>query len=98
MFTEGSPPSTLTLGTPQYSNNNGSTWTYTPVSGNNAPAGYDGDVTNWRIPMTGTIPVNGRFTLNYQVIVKYRVDSRGGLMPIPLVPEKSGHPGPPHYY
>lgn len=61
----------LTLGTPQYSNNNGSTWVYTPASGNGgAPAGYDGAVTNWRIPMTGTIVPGGSFSLNYQVIVK----------------------------
>jgi hypothetical protein len=62
----------LTLGTPVYSNNNGGTWTYTPVSGGGgAPAGYDSNVTNWRIPMTGTLNTNGaNFTINYQVRVK----------------------------
>ena len=71
LLTEGAPPSTLTLGTPQYSSDNGTSWSYTPVSGGGgAPADYDGNVTNWMIPMTGTIPVNGRFTLNYEVIVK----------------------------
>jgi uncharacterized repeat protein (TIGR01451 family) len=71
LLTEGAPPSTLTLGTPVYSDNNGTSWIYTPVSGGGgAPAGYDGNVTNWKIPMTGTIPVNGRFTLNCQVIAK----------------------------
>jgi len=61
----------LSLGTPEYSNNNGSTWLYTPVSGGGgAPADYDGNVTNWRIPMTGTILPGGSFSLNYQIIVK----------------------------
>jgi uncharacterized repeat protein (TIGR01451 family) len=62
----------LTLGTPVYSNNNGTTWTYAPVSGGGgAPAGYDSNVTNWRIPMPGTMNTNGaNFTINYQVRVK----------------------------
>jgi len=61
----------LTFGTPQYSNNNGSSWAYTPTSGiGGAPAGYDGTVTNWRIPMNGNIVPGGNFTINYQVIVK----------------------------
>lgn len=72
LFTNGSPVSGLTLGTPVYSSNNGSTWTYTPVSGGGgAPAGYDANVTNFRIPMTGTMNANSaNFTLNYKVRVK----------------------------
>lgn len=70
-FTDSSPVSGLSLSAPQYSNNNGTTWLYPPVSGGGgAPAGYDGNVTNWRIPMTGTIRAGGSFILNYQVIVK----------------------------
>jgi len=71
-FTDGNPSSGLTLGTPIYSNNGGSTWTYTLTSGGGgAPAGYDGNVTNWQIPMTGTMNGNGgNFTLNYMSIVK----------------------------
>jgi uncharacterized repeat protein (TIGR01451 family) len=70
-FTDSSPASGLSLGVPEYSNNNGSTWLYSPVSGGGgAPAGHDGNVTNWRIPMTGAIRLGGNFTLNYQVIVK----------------------------
>ena len=71
-FMDGSPVSGLTLGTPVYSNNNGTTWVYTPVSGGGgAPAGYDGNVTNWRIPMSGTMNTNGaNFTINYKVRVK----------------------------
>jgi len=71
-FTDGSPVSGLTLGTPQYSSNGGSTYTYTPVSGaGGAPAGYDGLVTNWKIIMNGNMyGSGGNFTLNYQVKVK----------------------------
>lgn len=39
-----------------YSNNNGSTWTYTPTSGGgSAPAGYDRNVTNIRWTFSGTL-------------------------------------------
>ncbi|GFE57585.1 DUF11 domain-containing protein [Geobacter sp. AOG1] len=69
---DGSPAAGLTLGTPVYSNDNGATWTYVPSSGaGGAPVGYDGNVTNWRIPMTGTMNGNGaNFTLQYKVMVK----------------------------
>jgi uncharacterized repeat protein (TIGR01451 family) len=71
-FVDGIPASGLTLGTSVYSNNSGSTWVYTPVSGGGgAPAGYDGNVTNWSIPMNGTMNANGaNFTINYKVRVK----------------------------
>ena len=51
-------PGTSTLsGTPVYSSDNGSTWTYTPISGGcAAPAGYDFCVTNVRWTTTGTMP------------------------------------------
>jgi uncharacterized repeat protein (TIGR01451 family) len=69
---DGPPISGLTLGTPVYSSDNGATWTYAPASGaGGAPAGYDGNVTNWRIPMTGTMNGNGaNFTLQYKVMVR----------------------------
>lgn len=39
-----------------YSNNNGATWTYTPVSGGGgAPAGYDRNVTHIRWSFTGSL-------------------------------------------
>lgn len=71
-FTDGSPASGLTLGTPTYSNNGGTSWTYTPVSGGGgAPANYDGTVTNWQIIMNGTMNGNGgNFTVNYNFKVK----------------------------
>ena len=72
-FTDGSPVSGLTLGTPTYSNDNGATYTYTPlVSGaGGAPAGYDGVVTNWKIIMNNNMNGSGgNFTINYNAIVK----------------------------
>jgi len=71
-FTEGSPASGLTLGTPSYSKDSGSTWTYTPVSGGGgAAANYDGLVTNWKIIMNGTMNGNGgNFTVNYNFKVE----------------------------
>ncbi|NVN99362.1 MAG: DUF11 domain-containing protein [Geobacteraceae bacterium] len=70
-FTDSSPVSGLTLGTPQYIHNNNGVWVTTLTDGGgNAPAGYDGTVTSWRIPMGGTIRPGGSFSLNYQVIVK----------------------------
>jgi uncharacterized repeat protein (TIGR01451 family) len=70
-FVDGTPPSGLALGTPAYSSDNGAAWVYAPVSGGGgAPPGYDANVTNWRIPMTGTMNPNGaNFTVNYRVQV-----------------------------
>lgn len=71
-FSEGSPPSGLTMGTPVYSKDGGATWGYVPTSGAGAaPAGYDGLVTNFRIPMVGTMnPSGARFTVNYKVLLR----------------------------
>jgi len=71
-FIDGSTASGLTLGTPAYSSDSGTTWTYTPVSGGGgAAAGYDGLVTNWKIIMNGTMNGNGgNFTVNYNFKVK----------------------------
>ena len=66
-------PSALTLGTPVYSTDNGANWNYGPPTsgGGGAPTGYDANVTNWKIPMTGTMNANGaNFTLTYTVRVK----------------------------
>lgn len=50
------PGSTGLVATFQYSNNGGTTWTYTPVSGGGgAPAGYDRAVTNVRWSFTGSL-------------------------------------------
>jgi uncharacterized repeat protein (TIGR01451 family) len=64
-FVNGTPSSGLVLGTPVYSNDHGTTWTYMPSGA------YDGSVTNWQIPMIGTMNGNGaNFTINYKVLVK----------------------------
>jgi uncharacterized repeat protein (TIGR01451 family) len=65
-------PGTSTLsGAPVYSSDNGSTWTYTPVSGGcAAPAGYDFCVTNVRWIMTGTMPAGTGFSVTFIVRVK----------------------------
>lgn len=59
------------FGTPDYSRDGGTTWGQTPASGGGgAPAGYDGTISNWRIPMTGAMNAGGSFTLRYKVLVK----------------------------
>jgi uncharacterized repeat protein (TIGR01451 family) len=51
-----SPGSTGLVATFEYSNDGGTTWTYTPVSGGGgAPAGYDRAVTNVRWRFTGSL-------------------------------------------
>lgn len=66
VFTDGPspyPPSTLTVGSIEFFDSNGS---YAPVSGGGgAPAGYDGNVTGFRILFTGSMPQGGAFRLNY---------------------------------
>ena len=70
-FVEGAPASGLTLGVPVYSNDNGATYTYIPVSGGGgAPAGFDNNVTNWQVLMSGSMNAGGSFSLNYQMQVK----------------------------
>jgi uncharacterized repeat protein (TIGR01451 family) len=66
---QGGTPSGLSLGTPVYYSGAS---VYTPVSeGGGAPAGFDGNVTRFHLPMTGTMNVNGAsFTINYKVRVK----------------------------
>ncbi|WP_460596085.1 DUF7933 domain-containing protein [Geomonas sp. Red276] len=71
-FNDGATPSGVTMGTPVYSSDNGSTWTYTPTSGGGgASAGYDAKVTNWKIPMTGTMnPSGASFSVTYKVQIR----------------------------
>lgn len=61
----------LTLGEPEFSDDDGVTFNYEPVSGaGGAPAGFDGNVTDWRIPMNGNM--NGddsSFQLRYDAAV-----------------------------
>lgn len=69
-FVDGSPASGLTPATPEYSNDNAATYNYTPVSGGGgAPAGFDDNVTHFRIPFTGNMPPGSSFTLHYDARV-----------------------------
>jgi|GEM_PF-3338562 len=70
-FVEGTPASGLTKGTTLFSQTKNTTFGYTPISGGGgAPAGTDGNVTNWRQPLTGTMNPGGRFYLQFQVQVR----------------------------
>jgi uncharacterized repeat protein (TIGR01451 family) len=70
-FVEGAPASGLALGTPLFSQTGDTTFGYTPASGNGgAPAGTDGNVTNWRQPLTGSMAPGSRFYLQFQVQVR----------------------------
>lgn len=63
---DGVPSSGLSLGTPTYSQDNGvDGYAYTPGA-----TGVDNTITDWRIPMTGVMPTNGNFTLQYQAVVQ----------------------------
>lgn len=71
LLVQGTPASGLALGTPQYSSDGGVTWTYTPVSGGGgAPAGFDANVTHWRIPMAGSMASHGA---SFEVFYRVRV-------------------------
>ena len=67
-FTEGSPASGLSIGTTTYSDNGGVTWVYSPVPDVD---GYDANVTNFKIEMTGImIDTVGTFSIEYGVMVE----------------------------
>ncbi|MGH8371883.1 MAG: beta strand repeat-containing protein [Gammaproteobacteria bacterium] len=74
VFTDGSPSSGLTLSAANvaYSNNNGSTWTYTPVAGSD---GTDPNVTNIRFSPQGSMAgktgaTAPSFNITFKVIIK----------------------------
>jgi len=59
------------LGTPQYSNDNGASWAYTLQSaGGGAPAGFDANVTRFRVPIENMIYGGEDVVLRYQVRVQ----------------------------
>lgn len=69
-FVEGETPSGLALGVLEFSNDNGESWSYTPVSGGGgAPAGYDAAVTHWRISMDGVMNPRSSFKIEYQALL-----------------------------
>ena len=66
-------PGGLTLGAPVYSDDDGATYVYSPLvsGGGGAPVGYDGNVTHWRLPLSGTLDGSGStFTMHYQAVIK----------------------------
>jgi len=69
-FVDGSPSSGLTPEPVEFSDDGGATYIYAPVSGGGgAPAGYDSNITHFRVPFTGSMPPGGNFTLNYDAVV-----------------------------
>ncbi|MBA2965355.1 MULTISPECIES: DUF11 domain-containing protein [Ramlibacter] len=66
-FTDGATTSNLTVAAAdiQYSNNNGATWTYTPVS----TGGYDANVTNIRVNPKGRMAAASSFVVKFRVRV-----------------------------
>ena len=66
-----SPGTTSLTAAVSYSNDNGATWTYAPVSGScSAPSGYDYCVTHVRWTLSGSMPPSRSFTLGMAVRVK----------------------------
>jgi len=62
-FTDGSTPSGMTMGTATYSPNSGA-YVNIPTT-----AGWQTTMTNFKIPMTGNMPVGSSFTIQYQATV-----------------------------
>lgn len=70
-FVDGAPPSGLSLQPPEFSSDNGATYTYSLVDGaGGASAGFDATVTGFRIPFSGSMPPGGSFTLRYEMRVE----------------------------
>ncbi|EDY86332.1 hypothetical protein GP5015_1806 [gamma proteobacterium HTCC5015] len=59
------------LGAPEYSDDNGATWTYTPVSGGGgAPANYDANVTHWRIAINNPIQAGESVAIRFDASIE----------------------------
>ena len=69
-----SPGTTGLVATFEYSNDGGTTWTYTPVSGGgSAPAGYDRNVTNVRWVFAGSLsPITPNDSGSVEFVVRIR--------------------------
>jgi uncharacterized repeat protein (TIGR01451 family) len=71
LMTEGATPSGLAMGAASYSNDDAGSYSHPPTSGGGGvPAGYDGLITNWQLPFSGTMPAGSSFTLQYRVRVE----------------------------
>jgi uncharacterized repeat protein (TIGR01451 family) len=67
----GTPPASVTGVTVEFSDDNGATWAYAPVSGGGgAPAGFDANVTNIRYVLTGSIAAGDGSTVGLGFAVR----------------------------
>lgn len=67
----GTPPASITGVTPEYSDDGGATWSYTPVSGGGgAPANFDANVTHVRFVMTGALNPGGSAAVGVSFAVR----------------------------
>ncbi len=67
----GTPPASITGVTPQYSNDGGTSWTYTPVSGGGgAPVNFDANVTHVRFVLAGVLEPGGASATGVSFIVR----------------------------
>ncbi len=69
-FTDGVPTSALTIGAPLFSNDGGTTFAYVPPALGGGVCTFDPNITNFRLPLTGTMPASGQYFLTYQAQVK----------------------------
>ena len=67
----GTPPASITAITPEFSNDGGATWAYSPVSGGGgAPAGFDANVTNVRFVLSGELEPGGASAIGVSFAVR----------------------------
>lgn len=71
-FIDLAPLTGLTPGAATFSQDDGADgYSYTPSSGaGGAPVGFDANVSDWRLPFSGTMASGTQFTLEYQTVVK----------------------------
>ncbi len=61
----------LSIASLTFSDNDGADFTYTPTDGGGgAPAGYDGNVTNWKLTLSGSMNSGTSFSLQYRASAK----------------------------
>lgn len=67
----GTPPASITGITPEYSNDGGATWVYTPASGGGgAPASFDANVTHVRFVLSGALEPGGASAVGVSFVTR----------------------------